>query len=399
MKGKTIWTIAVAMFAVSTAVGAQSPSAPAANAPESDTGYVTYDSGPLSLPLGVGLRIPAYNRVDGVALPWGPIVSFAGGAVVIDPTITYRSHLGAFDPRIKATVRIADRYDVDLTGGRGTFTNDSWIRSDIVNSIASLGVGSDARNYFRADRVTLEVSREIVAGAVKLRPAVGALYENAWSTGLHGPLDGAPWSVFGRSSTLKTRRINPEIAGGHATSALASLRTGYERGDVTAKLTTAIEQMFDSPAVTGNDGAFTQFTLDAKSAFPTFGTQRFEFRGHTVFGLGGSVPPQRFGYLGGAGTLATVDLLALGGDRLLFVDGEYSVPLVKPMLPFVGAPVISLRYAAGSAGVDRLPSLIQNIGIGVGVKLIKARYQIDPNYRKTPYSRKSATSIGFSLSL
>lgn len=399
MNGTTTWTIAFAMFLFSTAAGAQSASAPAANTPEPDTGYVNYDSGPISLPLGVGLRIPAYNRVDGVALPWGPIVSIAGGAIVIDPTITYRSHLGAFDPRVRTTVRIADLYDVNLAGGRGTFTNDSWIRSDIVNSIASLGVGSDARNYFRADRATLEVSREIVSGAMKLRPAVGVLHENAWSTGRHGPLDGAPWSVFGRSDTLKMRRINPEIVRGHATSALASLRTEYERGDVTAKLVTAIEQMFNSPAATGSDGRFTQFTFDAKSAFPTFGTQRFEFRGHGVFGFGDDVPAQRFGYLGGAGTLATVDLLALGGDRLLFVEGEYSVPLVRPVLPFVGAPVISLRYAAGSAGVDRLPSLIQNLGVGVGVKLIKAEYHIDPNYRKTPYSRKSATSIGFSLSL
>ena len=114
---------------------------------------------------------------------------------------------------------------------------------------------------------------------------------------------------------------------------------------------------------------------------------------------GGDAPPQRFAYLGGGGTLATVDLLALGGDRLVYVEGEYFYPLKAPLLPFVGAPIISLRYAAGSAGVDELPDFIQNIGIGIGVKLIKVQYHIDPSYRKTPFSRRNAFSLGFSLSL
>jgi hypothetical protein len=72
---------------------------------------------------------------------------------------------------------------------------------------------------------------------------------------------------------------------------------------------------------------------------------------------------------------------------------------VRPLLPFVGAPVISLRYAAGSAGIETLPSFIQNVGVGLGVNLVKVRYDIDPNYRKTPFSDKSAFTIGFSLSL
>lgn len=390
--------IAIALFTMN--AGAQAAATPSSSKEPLDTGYVDYDSGPITLPLGVGFRIPAYNRVDGVALPWGPIISLGKGRVVIDPTLTYRSHLGAFDPRIKVTARIAERYDLTLVGGRATFTNDSWIRSDIINSAASLGVGSDARNYFRADRATVELARDVVSGAVTLRPSVGVLHENAWSTGSQAPHTSAPWSVFGRTDSLKMRRVNPAIAKGRATSALAAVNIKYELKDVTARLSTAAELMFDGPPGSGSDGGgFAQITMDGKSAFPTFGTQHFDFRGHAVFGFGDEdPPPQRFAYLGGAGTLATVDLLALGGDRLLYVEGEYSVPLTRPLLPFVGAPVITLRYAAGAAGLDSLPALIQNIGIGVGVKLIKAEYHVDPNYRKTPYSRRNATSIGFSLS-
>jgi hypothetical protein len=123
-----------------------------------------------------------------------------------------------------------------------------------------------------------------------------------------------------------------------------------------------------------------------------------EFKGHAVASRT-LPPPQRWSYLGGAGTLSTVDLLALGGDRFFFVRGDYNVPLVKPLLPYVGAPVLSLMYATGSAGVDELPDFIQNIGAAVGLKVIKVEYWIDPSYKKTPYSHKSKFSIGFSLSL
>ena len=126
--------------------------------------------------------------------------------------------------------------------------------------------------------------------------------------------------------------------------------------------------------------------------------QTFAFRGHGVASWDGA-PPQRFAYLGGAGTLATVDLLALGGDRLFFAEGEYRYPLVRPLLPFVGAPVLSARYAVGSAGIDDLPDFIQNIGVGLGLKIVKVEYHLDPNYKKTSFTHKHAWSLGFSLSL
>ncbi|MEO7367853.1 MAG: hypothetical protein ABIZ36_07850, partial [Gemmatimonadaceae bacterium] len=86
-----------------------------------DTGYVNYDDGPISLPLGIGLRIPAYDRVDGLALPFGPMITLAGGRVELDPTVTYRSHLGKFDPRGKATVKLGSHDALMIDGGRATF--------------------------------------------------------------------------------------------------------------------------------------------------------------------------------------------------------------------------------------------------------------------------------------
>lgn len=399
MRIPVLQAIAVASLTFAGAAGAQAN--PAQTPPEEvDTAYVIYDDGPISLPLGIGLRIPSYNRVDGLAIPWGPQIRFAKDKIEIDPTVTYRSNLGAFDPRLKAKLHLTQFDEIAVDVGRGTFTNDGWIKSDLINSLATLGVGSDARNYFRADRGTAEFLREIVAGPVTWKPRIGVLHEYAWSTGFATRHTEAPWSALNKTDSLKMRRLNPAIIKGHTTSATGGVDVVYEQADVKVTFTSGLEYAFDAPTVVASDDAqFTQVTIGSKAKFPTFGAQHFEFRGRGVFGFGDRVPPQRYVYLGGAGTLSTVDLLAMGGDRLLFVEGEYSVPLRKPVLPFVGTPVISLRYAAGAAGVDELPDLIQNIGVGLGVKLVKLEYHIDPNYRKTSFTDKNAFTIGFSLSL
>lgn len=367
-----------------------------AQVPAVDTTYETYGEDVFTLPLGVGLRIPSYDRVNGVSLPWGPKIRIPGGRIELDPTVTYRSNLGQVDPALEAKIAFGRLDSLSAFIGRGTFTNDGWIRSDLINGLAALGVGSDARNYFRADRATAEISHSLRSEAFVIAPFVGALHEFDWSTGVHSDDSKAPWSILGRTDRLRMRRLNPEIVRGHLTSALLGFRGRYDRDQLKGQFSVRVERSLDEPAAVDNEH-FSQGTFDARVSFPTFGMQSFDFRGHAV--AGNDAPPQRFAYLGGAGTLSTVDLLALGGDRLVFVKGEYHIPLVRPLLPFVGAPVISLSYAAGSAGIGELPDFIQNIGVGLGVKLVKVEYHIDPNYKKTEFSEKSAVSVGFSLSL
>jgi hypothetical protein len=289
-----------------------------------------------------------------------------------------------------------------VEGGRATFSNDEWIRSTIVNSLAVIGVGSDARNYFRADRGTVALTYEVIGNGTTLTPRVGLLHEDAWSTGSAEPHTSAPWSFFGRTSDLKMRRPNPRVARGHTSSGMAGVNYTYDLNEMVVKLDANVEHAFDAPQyVRGPEltGNFTQITLDGQGTFPTIGTQSFSFRGHGVMTPGDGAPPQRYAYLGGAGTLATVDLLALGGDRLAYVEGEYDIPLPGPLLPFVGPPIIGVRYAAGAAGAGSLPDFIQNIGASIGVKFIKLEYHIDPNYHKTSYTHKNAFSVGLSLSM
>ena len=373
-----------------------------------DTAYVEYDESPISLPLGVGLRIPSYDRINGLALPWGPRLDLGEDKLQLDGLVTYRSNLGKWDPSLEGFARPGDANEIRIFVGRGTFTNDSWIRSDLVNSAAALGVGSDSRNYFRGDRATARFTRTLTTTAFTLTPFIGGNIERDWSTGSIAPLK-SPWSFFGRKGVLKMRRPNPRVETGRINSILAGSGIALSRGGVDGKLDVAIEHSLSTSLAADCSGfstdaacrlagrSFTQVTLDSKVDFPTFGSQSFSFTGHAVLTGRKIAPPQRFAYLGGSGTLATVNLFALGGDRLLYVQGDYTVPIDRIQLPYLGAPFIGLRYSAGNAGEGTLPPLIQNLGVGVGVSFFRADYSIDPARNRSPFSRRSAFSFGISL--
>ena len=373
-----------------------------------DTSYVEYHDSPISLPLGVGFRVPSYDRVNGVTLPWGPRLVIGEEKILVDALVSYRSNLGKWDPSLEGTLRPGYANEIKVFVGRGTFTNDAWIRSDLMNSLAALFVGSDARNYYRADRAAVRFTRSLTTSSLTLTPFIGGNIENDWSTGSLVP-EKSPWSFFGRTGDLKMRRPNPPVVRRHIGSILAGGGIEYFREGVDAKVEGTFEHALQGPETTciftpGGPfcperlPGFNQTTLHSHAEFPTFGLQTFEFRGHAVLTGGTATPPQRFAYLGGAGTLATVNLLALGGDRLLYVEGDYKIPLRLFQLPFLGSPFVALRYAAGNAGIGKLPPLIQNIGIGAGVGMIRVDYAIDPASERNPLSRRSAFSVGMSLS-
>lgn len=378
-------------------------------ATEPDTAYVEYSDPPLTLPLGIGLRTPSYDRVNGVTIPWGPRLVLGEERLVLDAIVSYRSHLGQWDPVIEGSFRPGYRNEVKLFVGRGTFSNDGWIRSDLINSAAAFFVGSDARNYYRADKASLRFSRTFTSASFTLAPFIGGAIEKGWSTGSVDPQNNA-WSVVGRTHRLRMRRPNPPVLKGQINSILGGLAVDYFRGELDAKLEASVEEALKAPHIecftppggmvcNFGEGSFTQATINATVAFPTFGTQTFAFKTHAVLTGSDFVPPQRYAYLGGAGTLATVDLLAAGGDRLFFAEGEYKVPIERIMLPVVGSPFIALRYAAGNAGVRELPALIQNLGVGVGVSMLRVDYSIDPAGNRSPLSKRSAVSFGVSLPL
>jgi hypothetical protein len=326
-----------------------------------------------------GFAVPSYDRVNGLSAPWGPAFAFDTARIVMEPAVTYRSHLGEFDPSVTLRGNLGRRNVLSVAAGRGTFTNDAWIRPDPLNSVAAFVRGIDARNYYRADRGELRLGRLWEGETLELEPFLGALTEVARPVGPAPDAGSVPYSMFARGNPLGMRRPNPAVLRGRISSGLAGARLRWADGGVTAELVGAAETPFQAPG----GGRFVQTTLDGQVAFPAFLNHRFEFFTHVVLTAGDTAPPQRFAYLGGAGTLLTLDLLELGGDQLLFTESRYTIPLTRPVIPFLGAPIITLRHLSGTAGVARLPGYVHNLGVRLTISAFRLDYLIDPETRRS----------------
>jgi hypothetical protein len=356
---------------------------------------VTYARAAITLPLGIGLRFPSYNRVDGAVIPWGPYISLARDRIEIDPTITYRSDLGAWDPAARITTRLGS-FELEADARRATFSNDKWIRGDLLNTLTTLVAGRDTRNYFRADRFEARVRTRWSIGALTLEPYSGWRNELGWSTGAELSRDSHPWSLFGRDSIDGIFRPNPPVFRGRIESWLAGGGLRWSSGGVRARLSADVELGWDTPrdpplppgGIMTSTWVFTQTTLHGTIDFPTFGSQSFASRAHAVLSSKGDSrrpPPQRYAYLGGGGTLPTMDVLEQGGTQLFFFEGNYIIPVPIVETPFIGSPTVTLRYMTGAAGIDSLPKFTQNVGARVGTRFIGIEYVIDPATKESRF--------------
>ena len=336
----------------------------------------------FALPGVYGVRIPKYDRIDGLSLSFGPFISIDTGRYEIDPTITYRSHLGAFDPAVNATLSFARRTAVDIYVGRNTFTNDSWIWSDLVNSASALAVGIDTRNYYRADRGEAVVHQLFEMTTGTFQPYLGARLERGWSVARAIGATSYPWSVFDRDAGDRMRRPNPAVLNASVKSLLLG---GYFTWEA-QRLQASINLANEGAALDVGSLRFVQSTLHAQIRFPTFGAQQFYASTHVLYTFGDTAPPQRWTYLGGSGTLPTLSLLSLGGDRLFYLESNYYVPFVQWDLPIVGPPSLTLRHLIGSAGVGKLPSFHQNLGLRLSLSFARADFVVDPATRETEFS-------------
>ena len=330
-----------------------------------------------------GLGLPNYTRSDGLSLPFSVRYESDAPALSIEPSVVYRSHLGAIDPIVELDLSFSRRTRLHVEAGRRTRTNDAWIRSDPLNSIITLAIGRDTRNYYRADRADIGIARLWEGVSSEMEPFAGVLIERAWSVGPTTSSSSAPWSLMARRDTLEGMlRPNPPVARGRITSAVIGGRGGWESGGVQGRWSVMGELSLDSPG----DERWQQVTADAEAGFQTFGTQRLDLALHTVTTLGDIAPPQRFAYLGGSGTLPTFDLLSFGGDQLLFAEGRYTIPIDRVVIRFLGSPRIVVRYMIGAAGVDELPSLEQNLGLRLALGLFKVDWTIEPVDGDTEFS-------------
>jgi hypothetical protein len=333
---------------------------------------------PLSLPGLYGVRVPTYDRIDGLALPVGPLVTFDTGYYEIDPTITYRSNLGAFDPAVVGNFAFGRHTNVNVFVGRTTLTNDAWIWSDLVNSAAVLGLGLDTRNYYRGDRGEATLHRLVEGVSLTVDPFVGFRVERDRSVARDSLANQVPWSFFGRTVGDRMRRPNPAIVPGTIRSLLLGAHAEWEAQSVRATLDLTNEGAdFDV-----GSRRFVQSTLDATIRFPTFGLQQFWLSAHVLHTFGDTAPPQRWSYLGGSGTIPTLELLSLGGDHLVYVESNYFIPIERLDLPLFGAPSLTVRHMIGAAGVGQLPDFEQNLALRVALSFFRVDFAVDPARKK-----------------
>jgi hypothetical protein len=337
----------------------------------------------FELPGAYGVRVPAYDRVNGLSLPFGPRFWLDSTHFSVEPILTYRSDLGDIDPEVRATMFVSRISAVELTAKRTTLTNDGWIHGSFINSIASLFTGSDVRNYRRADRGEIRYRRDIERENGTITPFVGAQTERSWSVGPGPGATSGPWSLFGRKDEEEgMRRPNPAVLRGRTSSVIGGGDGELQFQDVTVTASSLVEVALDAPA----DSRFVQTTVDGRVRFPAIRDHQFQVEIHSLLTFGDIAPPQRFSYLGGSGTLPTVRLLSMGGDQLLFVESRYTIPIERISVPFLGSPSVSLRHMIGSAGVDRLPGFVNNVGLRLAWSLLKADFVIDPETRDTDFS-------------
>lgn len=385
----------------------------------------------VELPVAFGVRIPSYDRINGLSLPFGPDISVDEDRLVVTPLATYRSNLGKIDPALAIVGQFTDdsAFGIAATAQRGTFTNDGWIRSDLINSLVTFGLGHDSRNYFRGDRAEARLTSRLRVPWDVAQVFVGARTERDWSTGhrilVTPPHPGSfpqfgppppepasaglrgPFSILQRNDSINgTFRPNPEIDAGHITSAIVGGRIGFTSEPASLGLSVLLE----AGRHTGLDRAFQQLTIDEQGSIATFAGQHFVLGGHLVTSRVNSVPAsntpggiipdynpgaprQRYVYVGGSGSLATVDLLSLGGDHLYFVDTRYVIPIPRVDLPIVGQPYIAPRFAAGAAAIGGYGRPVQNVGIRIGASFFTADYVVNPRTHQKDYG------VGLSLTL
>ncbi len=338
---------------------------------------------PIEFPGAYGVRVPSYDRVNGLSLPFGPRFWLDSTRFSVEPILTWRTDLGAIDPEVRATMFMSRTNTVSLIAGRRTLTNEDWIRGAFVNSLGALFTGTDARNYRRADRGELRYSREVERDNGIITPFVGAVTERAWSVGPRVGATSSPWSLFGRKDEEEgMRRPNPPVARGRISSVIGGADAELQFQDVEFRGASAVEGALDAPG----DGRFVQTTLDGRVRFPAIRNHRFQLEMHSLLTFGDVAPPQRFSYLGGSGTLPTRQLLSMGGDQLLFFESMYTIPIDRISVKFIGSPSIAVRHMIGSAGVDRLPGFVNNVGLRLSWSLFKVDYVMDPESRDTDFS-------------
>lgn len=334
-----------------------------------------------------GLRLPTYDRSDGLSLPIAQALLIPGTRLQIEPRVTYRSQLGRLDASATVVDSIGRHSALRAWAGRGTFSNESWIWSDLINSLEVLWRGHDTRNYYRATRGELTFSQQQESSTLSLERYAGGRVEEARSVRPDTNATASPWSLVSRNDIDDMRRPNPPIDPGTTRSVIVGTALEWTPSDIVARLRVDAEagqfRRRCAECSTRLDSKFGQAAIDGTIQFPTFGPQTLRVDAHAVLTTSsGGTPRQRWAYIGGSGSIPTIDLLSRGGDELLYLDGRYAIPLERVTLPFFGHPIVTLREVIGGAAEGEFPTLDQATGLRLAAGYVYLEWLGDPARRR-----------------
>ncbi|MFW5952270.1 MAG: hypothetical protein ACOCVZ_09160, partial [Gemmatimonadota bacterium] len=184
---------------------------------------------------------------------------------------------------------------------------------------------------------------------------------------------GEPWHLWGDSA-----RANPAIDPGRTTSLVTSFELEWNGQQ------TYFEGRLEYEAAREwVDGEFEYDRIAARGdwAMRALADHTLEIEFFIQQPLGDVVTPrQEWSYVGGAGTLQTVEFARYRGDRVVFVESKYIVPMPERVaLPLLGAPDLELIHGAGMAWVEgEDPAFQQEVGTRLQFFGLYFRFMIDP---------------------
>lgn len=335
-----------------------------------------------------GLAVPTYDRVNGVTARWGAHVLLRRDSVppLLRGSVSYSTVRRAPGGSLSLDLPVGGAW-LTAEVARESFTNDAWIRGPLMNSLSALALRSDMRDYHEADAALIRLERRqrqpLIQGESFFGPRITVRASRDRS------LEAADvWSLFGSEEPW---RENPAIAEGEMFSVAPGAALEWRgalswfRGDLVVE--------WAPPGI--GDFEFAHLVSDALWTMPALWTHTLQLRGRTHQTLGDEpAPPQRWTILGGGGTIPTLPTARMRGDRLVFVETTYDIPLPWIHVPILGVPDLRLMHATGAAWItgDPMPPLEQSLGAGVRFFLAQVLVHVDP---AGPLSPTVSIATGF----
>ncbi|HSH46203.1 MAG TPA: hypothetical protein VK966_10120, partial [Longimicrobiales bacterium] len=328
---------------------------------------------PLDLDGVLGFHVPTYDRVNGITAVWGATL-YAPMLGEMQPFIHgevgWRTQQG--EPVYGASAGVR-RGPYVLEGGyqRRSSTNERWIRGDGNNTLNYLWSGRDYRDYHDVERAWSELSRVVGDEEKSFFGRVAARFQTEDAASLRG---GDPWHIQGDSA-----RPNPAIDDGRTTSAMGIVEVEWRGIETSFEGGLTFEQALD--ALDG-DFTFSRLTATGEWAMRAFANHTLEVEGHGQLPLSGDpLPRQRWSFVGGSGTLQTLEFAQFRGDHVAYVETKYIIPAPRHWaLPILGAPDLELIHATGMAWLEGEDSgLHQEIGARLQFFALYFRYMFEPD--------------------